>query len=155
MPKSLVQAAQRTTGAALLEALIAVVLLSTGMLSNLSLLNEATAQLTQTLYRQRALNINADLIRVIHNLPADVAVAQIEPAAHNCSEISPCAAAETYASNLHTWQNRITASLPAGRGNISTRTFGPITRIELQINWATTNQNRRLSTSNFAFRTRP
>ncbi len=127
--------ARQSRGAALLEALVAVLILSGGMFGNLRMLNEATVQLGSNLYRQHALQLNASVIGILTQLPPGTFSAGIDAVSHDCSGIKVCTSSEIYADSLYRWHKLISEIFPEGTGEVLSRTTGSVTTVEFQISW--------------------
>ena len=125
----------REKGTALTEALIAVLLISGGMFSNLRMLTEATAQLNTSLLQQRALELNSSFSEILTQLPPGTFAAHIDPSLHNCNITAACEPAELSADSLYRWHSAIAQDLPQGTGEIQLRNSAGVTTLELRISW--------------------
>ncbi len=110
----------RQSGVSLLEVLIAILILSFGMLGMLGLIINSLKLTSSSNYRtiavQQAYSI-ADTVRTNGPLLAKYqnATATMQT---NCLAAAGCTVDDMYSAELAMWSNRLAAMLPAGRGTV-------------------------------------
>jgi len=127
----------RTRGFTLLESLVALVILSVGMLGIAALYVEGLRAGRTAVYRTTAVNLAADLIdRVRANRAGLVAYAGA-PALNNCVNANnDCTPVQMAQHDLSLWQTEIAARLPAGSNTNVTFAAGAIVdTYTIQIQW--------------------
>ena len=107
----------KNRGSTLTEILVAVVVLTIGMVVVAGMLNNSISSLTNSLQRQRAALLSADLAELVAAIPADTTWSTHTPADYGCNTVA-CTPTELLAHTLHHWQRRVALRLPNGRGNL-------------------------------------
>ena len=107
----------KNRGSTLTEILVALVVLTIGMVTVAGMLNNSISSLTDSLHRQRAALLSADLAELVAAIPADATWSTHTPADYGCNIVA-CTPAELLAHTLHHWQRRVALRLPNGYGNI-------------------------------------
>ena len=118
MPRIALQtSASNIRGTTLTEILVAVVVLTIGMVTVAGMLNNSISSLTDSLHRQRAALLSADLAELVSAIHADASWPMNTPADYGCNIVA-CTPAELLAHTLHHWRRRVALRLPNGSGNI-------------------------------------
>ena len=125
----------RNEGAAFVEALATILIISGGMYSNLRLLTEAALGLQNNFYIQRAQYINASLNDVLSHLPAQAINIDLSLTEKKCTGAVNCTPAEIATYALHTWRSEVTSNFPNGTTQISSSPNGGGQILELNIAW--------------------
>jgi type IV pilus assembly protein PilV len=115
----------RQRGVTMVEALVALVVLSVGMLGIAGLyVSSLRAERTAQLRTQAVTLVNdmIDRIRANAQARAGYDMSKATPASHDCvasSAPSPCTSEEMAAEDLKTWTDSAKDTLPGGKGNIA------------------------------------
>jgi len=114
--------ARRQQGFSLIEAMVALVVLSVGMLGIAGLFVTTLRSGGGAIYRMQAVNLAADLAdRIRANRTANVAYAGAA-ADNNCygaAAVADCTPAQMAANDLLVWQNQVAQVLPAGNSVVA------------------------------------
>ena len=128
------------SGTTLVEMLVAVVLLSAGMVAVAGMLNDSMNSLAGSSHQQRAAQLGNNLGEVLSGLHANTAWPMHVPGNFHC-EMTPCNPAELLADSLDDWQRQIKRLLPGGRGQFTFTADHGQPVIEIQIEWQTRSGN--------------
>ncbi len=136
-------AIENSKGFTFVEVLVAMVILSIGVLG-LGLLQLTSMQNTQGGYlRSQATILAYDMIDSMRaNIPAvangdySITFAQATPAAVNCYSLAAnCTTAQMATSDVNRWRNVLANYLPSGGGQIGTVNVGLTTDVTVAITW--------------------
>jgi Tfp pilus assembly protein PilV len=121
-------------GTTLTEMLVAVVILTTGMVTVAGMLNDSISSLTHSVQHQRAVQLSSDMAEVLSGLHTNAASPTVIPVNHNCPIVT-CAPTELLEHTLYNWQQQIARRLPGGHGDFRFVTDHAQPIIEIQIEW--------------------
>lgn len=127
-------------GFTLIETMVALVVLSVGMIGVAALHGQSLSSSGTALRRSTAINLAGDMAdRIRVNRGADVAY-QGAAADNNCDDPTggggvDCSPAQMAAHDLFIWQAQVAASLPAGAGAVAVNTASNPTTYSITINW--------------------
>jgi type IV pilus assembly protein PilV len=122
---------KKHSGFTMVEVLVALVVLTIGLLGIAALLLKSLQSGRTATYRTQAVNFAADLAdRIRMNRTADVAYAtlfaDVEVPVAACDTTGGCADADLAATDLFRWKARIAQLLPGGQGQVVvTAPLGP------------------------------
>lgn len=131
----------RSSGFSLIEMLVSLLILATGLLGMIGLLIESQRAERTAAYRAAAAHLASDIAeRMRANPLAAAAYASGAGADHGCvNGASDCAPADLAADDLHRWQGDIARQLPAGAaGNIALADVEPGTQFVITVIWPET-----------------
>lgn len=128
-------------GMTLTEMLVAVAILSIGMLTVAGMLNDAITSLTHSVYHQRAVQLGTNLAEVIYGLQANESWPELAPADHHC-EISACAPADLLAHMFYDWHRQAARLLPSGHGQFRFTDAHGQTAALIRLEWQTRGGSR-------------
>lgn len=108
-------------GFTLLEVLVALVLLSVGVLGAAALGLDAVRTHRQAAYRAQAVRLASDMAERVSINRTGLPAYGTAPQDHGCGSGNPvpCDPEQMAASDLHDWLNLIAATLPQGSGRVS------------------------------------
>ncbi|MCU0875401.1 MAG: type IV pilus modification protein PilV [Pirellulaceae bacterium] len=126
IPRRPVIAATAARGFTLVEVLVALVVLSVGMLGIAALYLEGLRASRDALVRTQAISLAADMAdRIRSNRYIAVGANRYDPALVTATQYaacettgSTCTPAQMYANDLYRWQSAIQNQLPAGSGQV-------------------------------------
>ena len=121
-------------GTTLTEMLVAVVILTTGMVTVAGMLNDSINSLTHSVHHQRAAQLSSDMAEVLSGLRTNAAWPTVTPANHHCAIVT-CGPTDLLEHTLHNWQQQIARRLPGGHGEFRFVTDHAQPSIEMQIEW--------------------
>lgn len=129
----------KTKGFTLVEVLVALVVLSVGMLGIAGLYVTSLRSGSSSIYRMQAVNLATDIAdRIRANRTANVDYAGV-PADNLCvgGGVS-CTPAQMAANDLWVWQQQLTATLPGGGGvvNVNPAPAGPLFTYTIRVTWS-------------------
>lgn len=128
-------APRRIGGFTLIEVLVALVVLSLGMLGIASLYTRALGAGRSTQFRSQAINLLADMAdRIRVNRLGQVAYEG--PANDNGCDAADCAPAQMAAHDLFLWEEQVQTLLPAGEWEIDFDNGAAPPRYTLIVRWA-------------------
>ncbi|HTP40030.1 MAG TPA: type IV pilus modification protein PilV [Steroidobacteraceae bacterium] len=133
-------------GFTLVEALVALVVLSVGMLGMAGLYVITMQSGGTAIYRTQAVNLAADMAdRIRANRTAGVAYGDTTPSDHNCTGATSAACTPTDLADddLDDWETRVAATLPSGVGTV-TVVAGTPNSYQITVKWNETNQTAQL-----------
>jgi len=134
---------EKTRGFTIVEVLIAMVILSIGVLG-LGMLQLKSMQNTQGGYlRSQAAILAYDIVDSMRaNIPAvtdgdyGIAFDQATPVAVNCySLMANCSTAQMASSDINRWRTVLGTYLPDGTGQVTTANLGTTTQVTVEITW--------------------
>lgn len=131
----------RPNGFSLIEMLVSLLILATGLLGMIGLLIESQRAERTAAYRAAAAHLASDIAeRMRANPLAAPAYANGTGADHGCvNGLSDCAPTDLAADDLHRWQGDIARQLPAGAaGNIALAEVEPGTQFLITLTWPET-----------------
>lgn len=134
----------RSRGFTLVEVLVALVIMTVGMLGVAVLYVEGLRMNRTSIYRTMAVGLTADMadrIRANDNIPAGYAGAG--PGANNdcVNGIAPCSSAQQAADDWFWWWRDVADHLPPGvEANIDVIGVGSMNRYEIRLSWPETGQ---------------
>jgi len=133
--------ALRTQGFTLIEVLVALVVLSVGMLGIASLYTQALGAGRATQFRSQATNLIGDIAdRIRVNRLGQAAYAGL-PADNDCNPVD-CTPAEMAAHDLFLWEQRVEALLPGGDWTVDfDDTTSPPTYM-IEVSWEEVGEGR-------------
>lgn len=129
-------------GFTLIEVLIALVVLSLGMLGIASLYTQALGAGRATQYRSQATNLTADIADRIRVNRLGQGAYEGASADNGCDGAANCTPAEMAAHDLFLWNQQVESLLPSGEWNID---FDPNTlppTYTIQISWEEVGEGR-------------
>ena len=136
---------QRCWGASLVEMLVATCLLGLGMMTTAAMYAQSTNVLANSIYRQRAMRLSADLAELLHGI-SPATLVDVMPAPQDCSSAA-CNQQHLLQQVLHHWHNRIARALPLGSGHYQVTTADGLTAVAIKLTWSssdgTTMQHQR------------
>ena len=119
----------------IVEMLVALVVLSVGMLGIAGLFVYAMLSGTSSIYRTQAVNLAADMAdRIRANQQGNVAYAAA--AADNDCETADCTPAQIAADDLAGWTGQLTAALPAGSGAVAVAGAAAPFTYSITVSWS-------------------
>jgi type IV pilus assembly protein PilV len=137
---------QSSSGFTLVEALVALVVLSVGMLGMASLYVVTLQSGGTAIYRTQAVNLAADMAdRIRANRTATTAVNNGYGAAgssQSCTGTTDCTPANMAADDLYTWGLTVAKQLPGGTGTVTVLgdpTVPPV-NYQIQLSWTEPSQ---------------
>lgn len=105
-------------GFSLIEVMVALVVLSVGMIGMAALHGQGLSASRTAVYRTQAISLNADLAdRIRANRLGQAAYAGA--AANNGCSAASCTPAQMAADDLFVWQQRVQQMLPNGQGQVA------------------------------------
>ena len=105
---------QHQAGSTLAEVLIAMLVLSSGMLAVSSMFTESIAALGNLVYQQRAIRLASDISETLSNLPSELVRDPPQPEGGECDSGQVCTPTQWLADNLYRWQQYADQDLPNG-----------------------------------------
>ena len=126
-------------GTTLVEVLIAVVILSAGLLATGLIYIESISALTRHTHTQRAQRLAADLAEAVTPLSAHTDITELSSTATVCDASIVCNPQQLLNTLFVNWQQQLTQQLPAGRGSIATKEFDGQPAAVIRINWEARN----------------
>lgn len=131
-----------TSGFTLIEVLIALVVLSLGMLGIASLYTQALGAGRATQYRSQATNLMADIAdRIRVNRLGQAAYAGAA-ADNGCDGAADCTPAEMAAHDLFLWNQQVESLLPSGEWNIDLDPSTLPPTYTIQLSWEEVGEGR-------------
>jgi type II secretory pathway pseudopilin PulG len=136
--------ASNYSGSTLIEVLVAMVILSTGMLAVLVMFTESIAALGNLVHQQRAIRLAANISETLTNLPHDLMLDPPIPAESECSSQPICTPGQWLAANLYSWQQLAQQQLPDGLVDIDTSDVSDefMVQTNILITWSHRNGQR-------------
>jgi type IV pilus assembly protein PilV len=131
--KHLITRHQHLSGSTLVEVLIAMIVMSIGMLAVSSMFTESIAALGNLVYQQRAIRLASDINETLANLPSDIVRDPPLPEEGECDSRQVCTPTQWLADNLYNWQQYADHNLPDG--SIQVNSFESNTHAEILITW--------------------
>jgi type IV pilus assembly protein PilV len=122
-------------GNTLVEAMIALLVLSVGLLVLLGMLARGIHTLAESTWQSRAIRMAGNLAELLALLPRDVVAAQPAPAAIECDVDRACTPHELLADYTHQWQRQIANGLPGGRGSYDLYTGAGTESARIELTW--------------------
>ena len=124
-------------GATLIEALVALAVLSTGMLGISILYIESIKAGRNAANRVSAVQLAADMAERIRANPLARHAYSGKPRNHGCADRgNSCTATERAADDLHQWQRQITGKLPPGAaGDVAIEISVGGSRYDVSVTW--------------------
>ncbi|MEE4184251.1 MAG: hypothetical protein V2J12_00640 [Gammaproteobacteria bacterium] len=116
---------------ALLEVLVALLVITTGMLGMASLNARNLAARAETAEQLRGLRLAADAVGILRMLPP--AHRGAAPVAAPCAGANACTAAAFADFTLAQWQRRVQRELPGGSARLSLTANNTV--VHVQLNW--------------------
>ena len=132
------------SGSTLIEVLIAMVILSTGMLAVSVMFMESIAALGNLVHQQRAIRLAANISETLTNLPHDLLLDPPIPAESECSSQPICTPGQWLAANLYSWQQLAQQQLPDGHIGIDSNNVSDesMAQTNILITWSHRNGQR-------------
>lgn len=133
-------ARRRQTGFTLVETLVALLVISVGMIGIAALHGQALAASSTAIHRSEAIRLASDIAdRIRVNRGAEAAYAGA-PADNDCDEPTAnggvdCSPDEMAAHDLFLWQAEIARTLPGGEGAVAVDTGVVPTRYGVTVSW--------------------
>jgi len=131
---------RQLAGFTLIETMVALVVLSVGMIGVAALHGQSLSSSGTAIRRSTAINLAGDIAdRIRVNRGAEAAY-QGAAADNNCDDPTggggvDCSPAEMAAHDLFIWEAQVTASLPAGAGAVAVNTGTNPTTYTVTLNW--------------------
>ena len=110
----------RHSGSTLVEVLIAMVILSTGMLTASVMFTESIAALANLVFQQRAVRLADNISETLANLPSKLVRDPPPPEESECDSRRVCTPTQWLAGRLYSWQQLAQLQLPDGHVAINT-----------------------------------
>lgn len=116
-----------SSGFTLVETMVALLVLSVGMIGVAALYGQALSASNNAGYRSQAIVLAAELADRIRGNRTARAAYEGTPADHNCDQATgsggvDCSPAEMAEHDMWLWQNQVAQSLPGGQGTIDVDT---------------------------------
>jgi type IV pilus assembly protein PilV len=131
---------RQLAGFTLIETMVALVVLSVGMIGVAALHGQSLSSSGTAIRRSTAINLAGDIAdRIRANRGAEAAY-QGAAADNNCDDPTggggvDCSPAEMAAHDLFIWEAQVAASLPAGVGDVAVNTGDNPTTYTVTLNW--------------------
>jgi Tfp pilus assembly protein PilV len=125
----------RQPGSSLIEALVALLVLSVGMLMVMRTLTQSIAVISDGLNQQRAAFTLNNLTESLLDMPAELLRAFPAAANYACADGGVCTPEQLLADRLHYWQTHISRQLPAGTGSVHIDTLGDQEVVRASVSW--------------------
>lgn len=111
-------------GFTLVETMVALLILSVGMIGIAALYGQALSASSTSIYRSQAINLAADIADRIRSNRTALLAYEGAPNDHGCDAPTrrgggDCTAAEMAAHDLQVWQTLTAAKLPGGQGSVA------------------------------------
>lgn len=106
------------------------------MLTAARMLNDSLQLLGDSVYRQRAIRLAADLTELLGNTHASMVSGTPVPASHDC-EHGICNPQQFLEHSLQYWHARAAQSLPDGNVRVGLQTSGEDTLAQITVRWTT------------------
>jgi type IV pilus modification protein PilV len=126
-------------GTTLVEVLIAVVILSAGLLATGLIYIESISALTRNTHTQRAQRIAADLAEAVTPLSAHTDITELSSTAAVCDASIVCNPQQLLNTLFVNWQQQLAQQLPAGYGSVTIEEFDGQPAAVIKINWEARN----------------
>ena len=121
------------SGSTLVEVLIALLVMSIGMLATASMFTGSIATLGNLVYQQRAIRLASDIGEPLTNLPQELLRDPPSPEEGECDSGQVCTPTQWLAYNLYSWQQRADDYLP--NGTVQVNSFAVHANTEVLITW--------------------
>jgi type IV pilus assembly protein PilV len=131
--KTLITRYQHQSGSTLIEVLIAMIVMSLGMLAVSSMFTESIAALGNLVYQQRAIRLASDISETLTNLPRELVRDPPTPEEGECDSRQVCTPTQWLADNLYRWQQHADVELP--NGSIQVNSEDSSSGTEILITW--------------------
>lgn len=133
----------RESGFTLVEVLIALVIMSIGMLGIAALYLESLRSSRTALLRTQAVTLAADMAdRIRANRYISVGAGKYDPSLVTAASVaacetagSTCSAANMYANDLYRWQQQVTATLPESTAAVNFAIVNSVPIYTITISW--------------------
>jgi type IV pilus assembly protein PilV len=124
------------SGFSLVEALVALIVISVGMIGIAALYGQGLRASSTALYRTQAVNLAADMADRIRANRAGTTAYEGAAGDRNCDagDNNDCDPADMAAHDLWLWQAQVVAQLPGGVGAVSVDTTTPPT-YDISVSW--------------------
>lgn len=122
-------------GTTLVEVLIAVVILSAGLLATGLIYIESISALTRNTHTQRAQRLAADLAEAVTPLSAHTDIAELSSTAAVCDASIVCNPQQLLNTLFVNWQQQFAQQLPAGRGSVALKEFDGQPAAVIKVSW--------------------
>ena len=126
-------------GTTLVEILIAVVILSAGLLATGLIYIESISALTRNSHTQRAQRLAIDLAEAATLLSAHTDFTELPSTAAVCEASIVCHPQQLLHTLFVTWQQQLAQQLPAGFGSLAIKEFGGKPAAVIKISWEARN----------------
>jgi type IV pilus modification protein PilV len=126
-------------GTTLVEVLIAVVILSAGLLATGLIYIESISALTRNTHTQRAQRMAADLAEAVTQLSAHTDITELSPTTAVCDASIVCNPQQLLNTLFVNWQQQLAQQLPAGYGSVTIKEFDGQPAAVIKINWEARN----------------
>jgi type IV pilus modification protein PilV len=122
-------------GTTLVEVLIAVVILSAGLLATGLIYIESISALTRNTHTQRAQRIAVDLAEAVTQLSAHTDITEVSSTVAGCDAGVVCNPQQLLNTLFANWQKQLAQQLPAGYGSLAIKEFGGQPAAVIKVNW--------------------
>jgi len=126
-------------GTTLVEVLIAVVILSAGLLATGLIYIESISALTRNTHTQRAQRIAADLAEAVTQLSAHTDVTELSPTTAVCDASIVCNPQQLLNTLFVNWQQQLGQQLPASNGSITVKEIDGQPAAVIKVSWEARN----------------
>jgi prepilin-type N-terminal cleavage/methylation domain-containing protein len=123
------------SGSTLVEVLIALLVMSIGMLATASMFTESIATLGNLVYQQRAIRLASDISGTLANLPQELLRDPPGPEEGECDSGQVCTPTQWLADNLYNWQQHADDYLPNGTVQVNSFAVHDNAHTEILITW--------------------
>ena len=127
------------SGTTLVEILIAVVILSAGLLATGLIYIESISALTRNSYTQRAQRLAIDLAEAATLLSAHTDITELPSTVAVCEASIVCHPQQLLHTLFVNWQQQLAQQLPAGYGSLAIKEFGGQPVAVIKISWEARN----------------
>jgi Tfp pilus assembly protein PilV len=129
-------------GSGLIETLVALLILSLGMLAVTRMLTHSIASLNNALNHQRAAFTLNNLTELLHGMPANLLRAPPAAADYACSSGSVCTPEQFLADRLQYWSMLVDRQLPGGTGAVQMDTLNNQDVLRASVSWPGSGETR-------------
>lgn len=131
----------KNSGFTLVETLVAMVVISVGMLGIAAMYVEGLRAGKTSIYRTEAINLVSDMADRIRANPTAVAAYGGVGANNNCVNVNDCTPAQLAADDIFRWQQDVGARVPGGVSAIAVVAGVPVNTYTITLRWAEAGSN--------------